>query len=255
MRFQQICDPLAQSAARDRLAPGRDRLAPGRDRLGRGRGRLGRGRGRAAAAGLLAAAACGLAVTACGSQASPGASAAGTTAASAKSPDSPSPAGDSSSPAACTTSGISVTLTNTGALGGQAGGYLKFTDQGRVPCRMTGWPVVVAVTTAGTATAARHAQSTMFGAWRYAVPLPVVVLKTGDSAYAVVAASDEPAGSSTHCPAPYVRLRVSPPGDRDYVTISAWLPGARSYLPACTAIDGSPTAMTSAMTTLSRLPH
>jgi hypothetical protein len=111
------------------------------------------------------------------------------------------------------TSGISVTLTNTGALGGQAGGYLKFTDQGRVPCRMTGWPVVVAVTAAGAATATRHAQSTMFGAWRYAAPLPVVVLKAGDSAYAVVAASDEPAGSSTHCPAPYVRLRVSPPGD------------------------------------------
>jgi hypothetical protein len=137
MRFQQICDPLARSAPRDRLASGRDRLAPGR--------------GRAAAASLLAAAACGLAVTACGSQASLGASSAGAAAASAKSPD-------SSSPAACTTSGISVTLTNTGALGGQAGGYLKFTDQGRVPCRMTGWPVVVAVTAAGADTAARHAQ-------------------------------------------------------------------------------------------------
>jgi len=234
MRFQQICESLARSALRDRLAPGRDRLAPGR--------------GRAAAAGLLAAAACGLAVIACGSQASLGASSAGAAAASAKSPD-------SSSPAACTTSGISVTLTNTGALGGQAGGYLKFTDQGRVPCRMTGWPVVVAVTAAGAATVARHAQLTMFGAWRYAAPLPVVVLKTGDSAYAVVAASDEPAGRSTHCPAPYVRLRVSPPGDRDHVTISAWLPGARSYLPACTANDGSPAAMTSAITTLSQLPH
>jgi hypothetical protein len=243
MRFQQIGDPLARSAARDRLVPGRDRLVPGL------------GRGRAAAAGLLAAAACGLAVTGCGSQASPGASSAGTAAASANSPGSPAPVGDSSSPVACTTSGISVTFTDTGALGGQAGGYLKFTDQGRVPCRMTGWPVVVAVTAAGTATAARPAQSTMFGAWRYAAPLPVVLLEPGDSAYAVVAASDEPVGSSTHCPAPYVRLRVSPPGDGDHVTISAWLPGARSYLPACTAVDGSPTALTSAITTLSRLPH
>ena len=120
---------------------------------------------------------------------------------------------------------------------------------------MTGWPVVVAVTAAGKATVARHAQSTMFGAWRYTAPLPVVILEPGDSAYAVVAASDTPAGSSTHCPAPYVRLRVSPPGDRDQVTISAWLPGAGSYLPACTEINGSPTAMTSAITTLAQLAH
>ena len=246
MRFQLICEPAARSAARDRLA-------------------VGRGRGRAAVTGVLAVAACGLAVTACGSQASPAAPSTGTSAASAKSPDSPSaasdapsPAGNSSSPAsisACPTSQLGVTLTNTGALGGQAGGYLKFTDEGRIPCRMTGWPGVVAVTAAGTATTAEHAQSTMFGAWRYAPPLPVVVLKPGDSAYAVVAASDEPVGSSTHCPAPYVRLRVSPPGYPDHVTISAWLPGARSYLPACTAIDGSPTAVISAITTLSQLPH
>ena len=185
--------------------------------------------------------------------------------ASAKSPDSPSaasdrpsPAGNSSSPAsisACLTSQLSVTLTNTGALGGQAGGYLKFTDEGRIPCRLTGWPVVVALTAAGRATSAQHAPSTMFGAWRYTAPLPVVALKPGDSAYAVVAASDEPVGGSTQCPAPYVRLRVSPPGHPDNVTISAWLPGARSYLPACTAIDGSPTAVISAITPLSQLPH
>ena len=249
MKFQLICEPAARLASRGRLA-------------------VGRARGRAAVTGALAVAACGLAVTACGSQASPAASSSGTPAASATSPDSPSspsaasdppsPAGNSSSPAsisACPTSQLSVTLTNTGALGGQAGGYLKFTDEGRIPCRMTGWPVVVALTSAGRATSAQRAQSTMFGAWRYAAPLPVVVLRPGDSAYAVVAASDEPVGGSTHCPAPYVRLRVSPPGHPDYVTMSAWLPGARSYLPACTAIDGSPTAVISAITTLSQLPH
>lgn len=246
MRFQLICEPAARSAARDRLS-------------------VGRARGLATATGVLAVAACGLAVTACGSQVSPAASSTGTSTASAKSPDSPSaasdapsPAGNSSSPAsirACPTSQLSVTLTYTGALGGQAGGYLKFTDEGRIPCRMTGWPAVVALTAAGTATSAQHAQSTMFGAWRYAPPLPVVVLKPGDSAYAVVAASDEPVGGSTQCPAPYVRLRVSPPGYPDHVTISAWLPGARSYLPACTAIDGSPTVVISAITALSQLPH
>ncbi len=237
MKFQLICEPAARPALRDRLIAGR---------------------GRAAVTGVLAVAACGLAVTACGSQASTGASPTATSAASAKSPDSPSAAGESSPPAvvaACPATALSVTLTDTGALGGQAGGYLKFTDEGRRSCRMTGWPVVVALTAAGQATSAQHAESTMFGAWRYAAPLPVVVLRRGDSAYAVVAASDEPVGSSTHCPEPYVRLRVGPPGRPGHVPRSAWLPGARSYLPSCTAIDGSPTAMISAITTLSQLPR
>ncbi len=50
-------------------------------------------------------------------------------------------------------------------------------------------------------------------------------------------------------------MRFQQPADSDHVTISAWLPGARSYRPACTVIDGSPTAATSAIMTLSRLPH
>jgi Protein of unknown function (DUF4232) len=220
MRFQRICEPTARPAARDRLIAVR---------------------GRTAVTGVLAAAACGLAVTACGSQASTGASPTATSSASAVVTE-------------CPASQLSVTLTDTGAVGGQAGGYLKFTDEGRTSCRMTGWPVVVALTAAGQATSAQHAESTMFGAWRYAAPLPVVVLRPGDSAYAVVAAGDEPAGRSTHCPEPYVRLRVGPPGRPGRVTISAWLPGARSYLPSCTAIDGSPTAVISAITTLSHLP-
>ena len=120
---------------------------------------------------------------------------------------------------------------------------------------MTGWPVVTGLTAAGTATPLRHAESTMFGAWHYAVPPPVVTLHSGESAYAVVAADDQPAGDSTRCPAPYVRLRVSPPGGSGSVVISAWLSGAGSYLPACPSVNGSPTAETSTITTLSSLPH
>jgi hypothetical protein len=236
MRFQRICEPVAPPAARDGFTAGR---------------------GRAVVTGVLAVAAYGLAVTACGSQVSMGASPTAPPAASAKSLDSSSTASESSSPAVlteCPASQLSVTLTDTGAVGGQAGGYLKFTDEGPTSCRMTGWPAVVALTAACQAASARHAESTMFGAWRYAAPLPVVVLRPGDSAYAVVAASDEPAGGSTHCPEPYIRLRVGPPGHPGRVTISAWLPGARSYLPSCTAIDGSPTTVISAITTLSHLP-
>jgi Protein of unknown function (DUF4232) len=237
MRFQVFSDPRARSAP----CHGLTRAAA---------------RGWTATVSALAAAACGLVITACGSQNSPGAasSAASSTASSAgttMSPGSPSPA----SIDACVTSQLKISITDTGALAGQAGGYLKFTNDSQTPCRMSGWPVVIGLTATGRATRLRHMQSTMFGAWHYTAPPPVVTLRPGDSAYAVVAADDNAAGGNTHCPAPYVRLRVSPPSDSGNVTISAWLPGASSYLPACTSADGSPTAGTSTITTLSSVAH
>ena len=217
MRFQVVSDPRARSAA----CHGLTRAAAG---------------GRTATVSALAVAACGLVLTACGSQHAP-------------------EAASSASIGSCVTAQLKISITNTGALAGQAGGYLQFTNGSRTVCRMSGWPVVIALTATGRATRLQHAQSTMFGAWHYTAPPPVVTLRPGDSAYAVVAADDNAAGGNTHCPAPYVRLRVSPPGDSENVTISAWLPGAVSYLPACTSADGSPTAGTSTITTLSSLPH
>ena len=209
--------------------------------------------------GVLAVAACGLTMTACGSQnLSSTTSATASTASAAASPGgtdaatSPSPA---SAGGDCATSALSISLVNTGALAGQAGGYLKFTNDSGTACRMSGWPKVTGLTATGQATPLRHLQSSMFGAWHYTAPPAVITLKSGDSAYAVVAADNKPAGASTSCPAPYVRLRVSAPGDSGNVTISAWLPGAVSYLPACLSANGSPTAGTSVITTLSNLPH
>ena len=215
---------------------------------------------RAATVSALAAAACGLAVTACGSQISPAASSASATASSSPAASSASATTASSSPSAvsvdaCAASALKVGISNSGALAGQAGGYLRFTNDSHAPCRITGWPVVTGLTAAGTATLFLHAQSTMFGAWHYVSPPPVVTLQPGDSAYAVVVGADHPAGNNTRCPAPYVRLRVSPPGGSGSVVVSAWLPGARSYLPACTSVNGSPTAKTSTITTLASLPH
>jgi hypothetical protein len=219
MWFQVVSDPRARSAACHRLT----RAAA---------------RGRTATVSALAAAACGLVMTACGSQNSPG-----------------SPAAASTSTSACVTSQLKISIIDTGALAGQAGGYLRFTNNSHTLCRMSGWPVVIGLTATGGATRLRNLQSTMFGAWHYTAPPPVVTLGPGDSAYAVVAADDQPDGGNTSCPAPYVRLRVSPPADSGNVTISAWLPGAGSYLPACASAGGSPTAGTSTITTLSSLPH
>ena len=211
-------------------------------------------RDRSVTFGFLAVAACGLGITACASQAAPGAASSSSATSPASNTTSPSSA-SAADTGACVTSQLKISLTNTGALAGQAGGYLKFTNNSGTPCRMTGWPAVTGLTAKGQATRLRQLQSSMFGAWHYSAPPPVVALQPGDSAYAIVAADDKPAGSSTHCPAPYARLRISAPGDSGNVTISAWLPGAGSYLPSCASANGSPTAGTSTITTLSSLPH
>jgi hypothetical protein len=196
------------------------------------------GRPAAGAAGVITLSA--LALAACGSTSAPSATA---------TPSAPATG------AACTTAQLKITLTHTGALGGQAGGYLRFTNDGTATCQMTGWPTVVAQTAAGSATTLKHAQSTMYGAWQAPNPLPVVKLQPGGSADAVVAADDQPAGTSTNCPAPFVRLRVSPPGSSASQVVSAYLPGAKTYLPSCMAASGSPSAESSAITTASSLPQ
>ncbi|MFI5082183.1 MAG: DUF4232 domain-containing protein, partial [Streptosporangiales bacterium] len=156
------------------------------------------GRDRTVTFGVLAVAAAGLVITACGSQAAPGAASSATSSAdTTMSPSSPSAAGT------CITTQLKISLTNTSALAGQAGGYLMFTNDSGTPCRMSGWPTVTGLTATGQATRLRHMQSSMFGAWHYTAPPPVVTLKPGGSAYAIVAADDKPAGGNTRCPAPY----------------------------------------------------
>lgn len=212
-----------------------------------------------AAAGALAATVCVLPVAACGgqhAQGSPSARATSSgTAVAATSSSAITARKTEGGVSACTTSQLRIALTYTGALAGQAGGYLRFTNDSHATCSLTGWPVVAGVTANGQAATFRHAQSTMYGAWQYSVPLPVLTLRPADSAYAVVAADDMPTGSQTRCPAPDVRLRVAAPGNSGTVLISGWLSGAHSYLPTCTSINGSQTGETSAVTTLSKLPH
>lgn len=155
----------------------------------------------------------------------------------------------------CAGSQIAITLTHTGALGGQAGGYLTFTNKGTSDCQIAGWPSVTGVTKSGASATLEHARSTMFGAWQYSSPEPVVNLAPGESAYAVVAADDNPAGSASSCPAPYAELRVAAPGSPAATTMSAWLPGANSYLPTCASVAGKPTDEISDVVPLTSLPH
>jgi hypothetical protein len=199
-------------------------------------------------------AACALLIAACGDVSTSSPASTGSTPSSPAANSTPAASSTPAGADACTTTQLRVSLTHTGALGGQAGGYLRFTNDSTTTCQMEGWPAVIALTAAGKATTLKHAQSTMYGAWHVPAPLPVMKLQPGDSAYAVVAADDQPVNAAG-CPAPYVRLRISPPSGSASVVISAWLPGAGTDLPACAAVNGSPTGEISAVTPLSSLPH
>jgi Protein of unknown function (DUF4232) len=147
---------------------------------------------------------------------------------------SPSPSPAVRPTAACATSQLKITMIRTaGAVLGNEGGYLRFANEGPAPCQLHGWPTVTPVTTTGkTVTVTRAVHGTMLGAWQYVPPLPVLRLKPGAAAYAVVDAGDvSPNPRATRCPS-FRWLRVTPPGGSGYVTLSAHL-FERVYLPNC----------------------
>lgn len=171
-------------------------------------------------------------------------------------PSSPSPSAPQQTRAqACTDKQITISLRYTGAVMGQEGGYLAFTNRSSAVCELTGWPTVDAVTRVGTTAPMMRAKATMLGAWQAASSVPIVTVAPGHSAYAVVAGEDNPPGNATSCPAPYTRLEVTIPGGTSPTTVSAWLPNDLTYLPACASINGGSGGEVSYIVPLSSLPH
>jgi hypothetical protein len=191
--------------------------------------------------------ACGLVLTACGVQQARQPARTDGSAGSSAQP------GQAASVAACVTSALRISLTRTGSLAEQAGGYLRFTNTGPAACRLSGWPAVRGMTASGRTAPLGHAHGTMYGAWQYTGHFPVLTLWPGQSAYAVVVGDAIPAGHAAGCPAPYRRLEVAPPGSSQFVMLSAWLPGAASYLPTCMSISGASADQVSAIVPLSSL--
>src|SRR3989440_6583792 len=85
----------------------------------------------------------------------------------------------------CATSQLRIKLVRSLVAAGNVGGYLAFTNRGIAPCRLTGWPTLVAVTRSGVSTTAVRVRSTMFGPRPNIRGVPVVTLRSGESADAV----------------------------------------------------------------------
>jgi hypothetical protein len=137
----------------------------------------------------------------------------------------------------CTTAELKIKSFHKGAALGNVGGYIGFTNRASRPCRLSGWPTLVAITAAGSAKTAVHRRSTMFGPRPTIKGVPVVTLRHGERADAVFAGSDIAGPGQTRCPPPYRHLRVTPPRNDGSVRLSAWITGLNAYLPACAPIS------------------
>lgn len=137
---------------------------------------------------------------------------------------------------------LAISFVHHGAVMGQEGGLLRFTNVAVAPCRISGYPRVVAVAPNGrTVRASRSLQSMLFATfWQHIPPVPKVTLQHGGSGYAGLGGADNPAAAGREnpnwrCPAAR-RLLVSPPGSRRRVALSGhlWRSGANQiYLPMC----------------------
>lgn len=154
-------------------------------------------------------------------------------------PPSPAPS-PSAAAAACRAGQLKITLVRGGGEGGIASGDIGFANISGTPCRMSGWPALVAITAGGARQAARHVLTTEFGPVISVVP--VVTLAPGARAEAVFAASDSSCANGS-----YQRLSVTAPGTSGSATISAYLPYLGTYLPACGPISVTPVVPASAI--------
>jgi hypothetical protein len=139
---------------------------------------------------------------------------------------------------ACRTSQLRITLTSSGAATAIVGGYIGFKNLASAPCQLDGYPTLVGVTAAGDTVTATQLLTSMFGP-NLPDP-PQVTLGPGALAEAVFT-GNEVAGSCASGPLPtFQTLRVTPPGNTQSATISAWLPAVGTYLPDCGEITVSP---------------
>jgi len=145
----------------------------------------------------------------------------------------------------CLTSELSIAIVHPGVAAGTIGGYLAFTNKGSRPCRLMGWPNLVAIQATGKTSTAVHVRTTIFGPFSQAVAS--VTIKPSERADAAFTGHDVPTGTSKHCP--YHRLKVTPPDNTQSATISALLPAPALdiYMPACSKISISPVVSRAAL--------
>jgi len=180
--------------------------------------------------------------TSCTHAAPAGASGTPSTAASARATpaSNPAPQSPATSPArlrTCPASQLTIKLIYGGPAAGTVGGVIGFSNHCSTRCQLAGWPTLIA---AGPARRVNGQHTLSVFAGPTLTRPPVVTIKPGALAVAVLAGGDHPGPGSVKCPLPFRRLLVAPPGSTRATAISAWIPNFDAYLPACTPIRISP---------------
>ena len=136
--------------------------------------------------------------------------------------------------AICKTSQLKISIPWSAAAGGTVGGRIAFTNLGSSSCHLSGWPLLVGITSQGKSSTAVDRLVTMFGPTGPRVR--TVVIKPGALAEAVFTGHDVPVTGALRCPPSFRSLRVTPPGNSQSVTIQAWVPYYNHDLPSCSGI-------------------
>jgi hypothetical protein len=143
----------------------------------------------------------------------------------------------------CSLRDLSVAAVRGSAVSNQEAILVRFRNTSPISCTLTGYPDAAAIRP-GASAAAKDRLSIYNGGWTSGLP-PLVVLRHGQSASALVGgAAVTTEGQSNACDAKtYRTVRISLPGGKRSVLLSARLPGEGTlYLPSCAGVWVTPFA-------------
>ena len=173
-------------------------------------------------------------------------------AACSSTPKSPTSSGSSTSntirstaAAECSTNQIRIAVSKGLAGGGDEGAVITFTDISAVTCKLTGYPTVEAIDSAGHEVSARHSLSGYLGGLYTSGPIPIVTLTPGTTASSTIEAIDHPINTGGLCPL-YSYLLVGLPRMPATMKVSAVLPDEATSLAACSSPEIHPVVAGSA---------
>lgn len=138
----------------------------------------------------------------------------------------------------CPASDLRVTITNSSAAGGSAGGWLRFENTGKAACVLSGFPTLVGISPDGQRTTAKHSSNLLDAP--VVTGTPQVTIEPKASAFAAFVAGDNPVGNSPSCPPSYEALEVTPPGGTSATRLSSFIAWLNQDLPACSGIEVMP---------------
>ena len=126
----------------------------------------------------------------------------------------------------CLFADLVISAGQTGLGLGHVGTTIVFRNVATHACRMTGYPTVAGLDPRGQqATEARQTPNGYLGGLPVGTTVPpMVVLRPGQSASALVEGTNNPVGTATSCVS-YPRLLVAPPGQTEDTAVEVSMPG------------------------------